>query len=73
MFISIFFLSVYRLYTTRGVMTDLEYFYITQFYLALCPLSCPFLLYLAAIINCNFWVSLPEFIREGFHLLGRVS
>ena len=60
------FLPVYRLYTTRGVMTDLKCLYITRFNLALCPLFCPFLLYLAAIINCDFWVSPPEFYPRKF-------
>lgn len=46
LFFSFLFLPVQRLW----VMTDLSIFYITWFYLALCPLFLPFPLYLAAII-----------------------
>ena len=59
-----FLLPVLRLYATRWVMTDLRRLYSTWLNRAL-------LLYLAAINRCDFWVSPPEFIQEGFHLLGR--
>ena len=37
------------------------------------PCSFQFLLYLAAMINFDFWDSPPGFIQENFHLLGHVS
>ena len=52
-------------------MTDLGCLYITWFYLALCPLFLPFLLYLAAVSNCDFWAL--ELIQEDFHFLGHFS
>ena len=47
-------------------MTDLECLYITWFNLDLCPLFCPFLLCIAALINCDIWASPPEFYPRRF-------
>ena len=54
-------------------MKNFESLYITLLNLALYLFLCLFLLYLATIINCDFWVSTLEFIQEGFHLYGCVS
>ena len=54
----------------RVWQTSIECLYIIWFYLAPCTLFLLFLLYLAAIINCDFWdVCPPEFIQEDFRLL----
>ena len=53
-----FFLPVLRLYATRRVMTDLKRLYIIRLNQALCHLFPPFLLCLATITWCDFWVFL---------------
>ena len=58
-FFFFFFLPVLRLYATPWVMTDFRRPYNTWFDLALCPLFHPFLLYLAATVECDFW-ALPS-------------
>ena len=53
-FFFFFYVQVLRLYATLWVMTDLKRLYVHSLAWLL-PLTFPFLLYLAAVNNCNFW------------------